>query len=94
MAAQAVSGSLTAGFANLHGTGLVSTTFSGSGFGAADGGSMAKAPMQQELEDIELKLQSAWEAAGRADATEKDKRHRLTASRWQEGVGQEARRGA
>ena len=35
-------------------------------------GSMAKEPVQ-ELEDIELKLQSAREAAGRADATEKDK---------------------
>jgi hypothetical protein len=34
---------------------------------------MAKEPMQQELEDIELKLQSAREAAGRADATEKHK---------------------
>jgi hypothetical protein len=34
---------------------------------------MAKEPVQQELEDIELKLQSAREAAGRADATEKDK---------------------
>ena len=34
---------------------------------------MAKEPMQQELEDIELKLRSAREAAGRAEATEKDK---------------------
>jgi hypothetical protein len=36
-------------------------------------GSMAKESMQQELEDIELKLRSAREAAGRAEATEKDK---------------------
>jgi len=34
---------------------------------------MAKEPMQQELEDIELKLRSAREAAGRANATAKDK---------------------
>jgi hypothetical protein len=34
---------------------------------------MAKQPMQQELEDIELKLRSAREAAARAGATEKDK---------------------
>jgi hypothetical protein len=34
---------------------------------------MAKEPMRQELEDIELKLRSAREAAARAGATEKDK---------------------
>ena len=34
---------------------------------------MAKEPMQQELEDIELKLRSAREAAARAEATAKDK---------------------
>ena len=34
---------------------------------------MAKEPVQQELEDIELKLRSAREAAGRAGATDKDK---------------------
>ena len=33
----------------------------------------ADTPMQQELEDIELKLRSAREAVGRAGATEKDK---------------------
>jgi hypothetical protein len=34
---------------------------------------MAKEPRQQELEDIELKLHSAREAAARGEATEKDK---------------------
>jgi hypothetical protein len=34
---------------------------------------MAKEPMQQEFEDIELKLRSAREAAGRANATAKNK---------------------
>ena len=34
---------------------------------------MARQPMQQELEDIELKLRSAREAAARTGATEKDK---------------------
>ena len=34
---------------------------------------MAKEPVQQELEDVELKLRSAREAVARADATEKDK---------------------
>jgi hypothetical protein len=34
---------------------------------------MATEPVQQELEDIELKLRSAREAAGSVDATEKDK---------------------
>jgi hypothetical protein len=34
---------------------------------------MAKEPIQQELEDIELKLRSARQAAARAEATEKDK---------------------
>jgi hypothetical protein len=34
---------------------------------------MAKEPVQQELEDVELKLRSAREAVARPDATEKDK---------------------
>jgi len=34
---------------------------------------MTNDPMQQELHDIELKLHSAREAAGRAGATDKDK---------------------
>ena len=34
---------------------------------------MAKELVQQELEDVELKLRSAREAVARADATEKDK---------------------
>jgi hypothetical protein len=59
--------------ASLRGNWAYLATFSGSRFGAANGGSMAKEPMQQELEDIELKLRSAREAAARADATAKDK---------------------
>src|SRR5918995_6155586 len=54
-------------------TGLPCRRFPAVVLARAEGGSMAKEPMQQELEDIELKLRSAREAAARAEATEKDK---------------------